>query len=153
MSAPPATARLTLPLATLRVWDACQAEYAIVAERYPDGVPLTMEALLDLATAGVNVWWGIRALLWDAPMKPARQQYEQATCETEVIHGAAGNAAWDRFRRRTASIDDAWGVYMAERRAAQLAYIQAAAPALTDLLAWLAAHPDTARAAGVEVQP
>lgn len=153
MSAPPATARLTLSLYELRLWGPCQREYAIVAERYPDGLPLAVEALLDLAAAGVNVWWGIRALLGGARLKPVRQRYEQATGKAEAIHIAACDAAWDRFQRRAASIDDAWGAYMAERRAAQTAYIQAAAPALTDLLVWLAAHPAMARAAGVEVEP
>lgn len=148
MSAPPATARLTLPLHELRLWGPCQREYAIVAERYPDGIPLTVEALLSLAEADIHVYWGIGAFLGVSAPRAAGKRYREAAADAEAAYWATQDADWQRYQR-----ERDWDGYVQGRRVAQTAYIQAAAPALTDLLAWLAAHPDTARAAGVEVQP
>lgn len=148
MSVPTATARLVLPLHELRLWGPCRREYALVAERYPDGVPLTVETLVSLAEAGVHVYWGIGAFLSTAAVRPAGKLFRESVTAAERTYWVARDVTWERYLR-----EQDRDSYDAEQRAAQLAYLQAVAPALTSLLAWLAAHPETASAAGVAVQP
>ena len=50
-------------LSQIRRWQPCTEQYFIVAERYPKGVPLTMEAADALMIHGVDVVWGLLHLL------------------------------------------------------------------------------------------
>lgn len=78
-----------LPLSRIEQWRPCEEQLAIVRKRYPAGVPLTEEAVIDLERAGVDVTWGLVRL-----MRPRdRERYALEAMEYVRPHIATALAA------------------------------------------------------------
>lgn len=52
-----------LSLARLRKCRPCDLQFRTTTELFPDGIPLTVAAMTELAEQSVDYWWGVNVLL------------------------------------------------------------------------------------------
>src|SRR3990167_1733012 len=71
-----------IPLARIRRFRPCPDQFAIVERDYPQGVPLTAKAALDIQRKGGDVMWALARLM----TKVQRQQFILYTLRLRQPH-------------------------------------------------------------------
>jgi len=104
--------------------NACKDQRVLFAKVFPNGAPLTEEAMEQAVTAGLDVFW-LENLLTDqaweeqyvAIRRQALEQYEAIKRPALEQYEAIGSQAWEQYE---AVKSQAWKQYLAIKRQALL---------------------------------